>query len=53
MAMEEMRLVISRLLWKFDISEDPNERVDFDDWAMPSFIEKGPMRVRVQMRGGH
>ena len=51
MGMSEVRLIVCRLLWGFDVEEEEGERVRFEDWPMPSFVEKGPMRVRVRLRG--
>ena len=52
MALGQMRLVVSRVLWRFDVAEDKAEPVDFDDWALPSFVEKGPMRIWLRLREG-
>ena len=46
-----MRLVIARILWSFDLAEEPGlPRVEFDDWPMPSFVDKGPMQVTLRLR---
>lgn len=52
MGMSELRLIVCRLLWGFDVEEgEEGERVRFEDWPMPSFVDKGPMRVRIRLRG--
>ena len=47
-----MRLLVTRLLWAFDIFEEPTERVDFDQFPVMSLIQKGPMKIRVKVREG-
>lgn len=47
-----MRLLVTQLLWAFDILEDPAERVDFDQFPVMSLIQKGPMKIRVKLREG-
>ena len=47
-----MRLLVTRLLWAFDFVEEPEERVDFDQFPVMSLIQKGPMKMRVKVREG-
>ena len=50
MVWDQMRLVLCRLLWSFDIWEEEGKGGKFEDWPMPSLIEKGPMWVRARVR---
>ena len=43
LALVELRLVLTGLLWAFDLVAEPAERVDFDDF--PVII----MRVKIRM----
>ena len=50
LAWVELRLVLARLLWAFDFSEEPTERVDFDAFPVMMLIQKQPMKLRVRVR---
>ena len=43
---------MTRLLWAFDISEEPTERVEFDDFPVLILVQKQPMKMRVKVRQG-
>ena len=52
LARAEMRLVLTRLLWAFDFSDDPAERVEFDSFPVLMLIHRLPMKLRVKLRQG-
>ena len=52
LAWVELRLVLARLLWAFDFSEEPTERVDFDAFPVIMLIQKQPMKLRIKVRRG-
>ena len=51
LALVELRLVLTRLLWAFDLVEEPAERVDFD-FSVIMLIPKEAVRMRVKIRMG-
>ena len=46
----EMRLAVTRLVWAFDFSEEPGDRVNFDDFPVLTLIQKQPMNLSVSAR---
>ncbi|KAI4134020.1 MAG: hypothetical protein LQ341_006092 [Variospora aurantia] len=52
LAWVELRLVVTRMLWAFDFSDEASERVEFDDFPVIMLIQKLPMNVRVRARKG-
>lgn len=48
----EMRLIVTRLLWAFDIAEEDGMVVNFDDFPMMMMVEKQPFMVRLRARQG-
>ena len=50
LAWVELRLVVTRLLWAFDILDEPTERVEFDDFPVILLVQKQPMKIRVKVR---
>lgn len=52
LAWVELRLVVTRMLWAFDFSEETSERVEFDDFPVIMLIQKLAMKVRVRGRQG-
>ncbi|KAI4121446.1 MAG: hypothetical protein LQ338_006353 [Usnochroma carphineum] len=50
LAWVELRLVLCRLLWMFDIAEDPNKKVHFDDFPIIMMVQKGPVNLMVKVR---
>lgn len=50
LALVELRLVLTRLLWAFEFWEEPTERVDFDQFPVIMLIQKEPMKLRVKVR---
>lgn len=48
----EMRLIITRLLWAFDLAEEDGMHVEFDDFPMMMMVQKQSMMVRVRAREG-
>ena len=52
LALAEMRLVVTRLLWAFDFAEEPAERVNFDDFPVIIIIQKEPVKLRIKVRPG-
>lgn len=53
LAVAEMRLVLARILWRFDFDLMPGQ----DDWhdKQKTFIvwEKGPLKIKLRARQGH
>jgi len=52
LAWVELRIVLCRLLWTFDFTEDPNEKADFDDFPIIMLVQKGPVKLRIKVREG-
>ena len=52
LAWVELRLVVTRLLWAFDISDEEGERVEFDEFPVIMLIQKLPSKMRVKVRQG-
>ncbi|KAL8953132.1 MAG: hypothetical protein Q9222_001015 [Ikaeria aurantiellina] len=52
LAWVELRLVVTRLLWKFDFYEEDADRVEFDSFPVIMLIQKLPMKLRVKLREG-
>lgn len=52
LALVELRLVVTRLLWAFDFAEEPAARVNFDDFPVIMLIQKEPMKMRLKIRRG-
>ena len=47
-----MRLLVTRLLWAFDLSEEDGAKIEFDDFPMMMMVEKQPLYVRLKARSG-
>ncbi|GAM43756.1 RNA polymerase II mediator complex component [Talaromyces pinophilus] len=52
LALLEMRLVLTRMLWAFDIKEEEGMHVHFDDFPMMMMVEKQPLMLRLSARKG-
>lgn len=52
LAWVEVRIVVTRLLWAFDFSDDPADWVEFDKFPVIMLIQKQPMKMRVKVRQG-
>ncbi|KAL8704956.1 MAG: hypothetical protein Q9201_001902 [Fulgogasparrea decipioides] len=52
LAWVELRLVVTRLLWAFDIEEDPTNVVSFDKFPVIMLIQKEPMMMWLKARRG-
>ncbi len=52
LAWVELRLVLTRLLWAFDLVEEKAARVDFDDFPVIMLIQKEAVKMRVKVRAG-
>ena len=52
LAMVEMRLVLTRILWAFVIAEEEGMHVHFDDFPMMMMVEKQPVMLRLRARKG-
>lgn len=50
LAWAEMRLILSRLVWAFDMSCDEGRRVDWAKLRAKMMIEKEPMWIRLKIR---
>ncbi|KAK5991682.1 Cytochrome P450 monooxygenase astJ [Cladobotryum mycophilum] len=50
LAWAEMRLFISRLVWAFDLSVDPDRALDWNKVRILMNVEKGPMWMRLKAR---
>ena len=36
----------------FDFEEDPDNKVNFDDFPVRMLVQKGPVRLRIKVREG-
>ena len=52
LAWVELRLVLRRLLRTFDLSEELTEKVDFDEFPIVLMVQKGPVKLRINVREG-
>ncbi|TVY82835.1 Versicolorin B desaturase [Lachnellula suecica] len=52
LAWVELRLVVTRLLWAFDLSVDAGDEVNFDDFPVIMLIQKLAMNMRLKARPG-
>ncbi|KAL9074132.1 MAG: hypothetical protein Q9161_002542 [Pseudevernia consocians] len=52
LAWVELRLVLRRLLRTFDLSEELTEKVDFDEFPIVLMMQKGPVKLRINVREG-
>lgn len=52
LAWVEMRLVLTRMLWAFDIAEEEGMHVHFDNFPMMMMVEKQPLMLRLSARKG-
>ncbi|KAI9870613.1 MAG: hypothetical protein M1830_004045, partial [Pleopsidium flavum] len=50
LAWAEMRLLISRLLWAFDIAEEEGKSLDWDSLKSMMIVQKEPMELRIKAR---
>ncbi|TWU70472.1 RNA polymerase II mediator complex subunit [Metarhizium rileyi] len=50
LALAELRLILARLVWAFDISLDPNRVLDWTKLKTMFVVEKEPMFLRLKMR---
>lgn len=51
LALVEMQLIISRLVWNFDISmADPSKPLDWDKQKTYILVQKEPVMVRLKVR---
>lgn len=50
LAWAELRLIIARLVWAFDMSVDPNHALDWTKWKARIVVEKGPQFLRLKER---
>ena len=44
--------MLCRLLWMFDFTEEPTEKVDFDEFPIVMMVQKGPVKLRIKVREG-
>lgn len=44
----EMRLILTRALWAFDLAEEPSMHVEFDNFPMMMMVEKQALMLRVR-----
>ncbi|KJZ71038.1 hypothetical protein HIM_09565 [Hirsutella minnesotensis 3608] len=51
LAWAEMRLILARLVWAFDLSVDKDRRLDWTKLKAMMTVEKEPMWVRLRTRG--
>lgn len=47
-----MRLILTRLLWAFDLSEEEGMHVEFDNFPMMMMVQKQPLMLRIRARDG-
>ncbi|KAF1998139.1 putative RNA polymerase II mediator complex component Srb8 [Amniculicola lignicola CBS 123094] len=50
LAWVELRLVITRILWMFDLSPVPGKEVHFDDFPILLMVQKGPVPLQIKVR---
>ena len=48
----ELRLVLCRILWMFDLTEEPTAKVNFDEFPIIMMVQKGPVKLRIKVREG-
>ena len=52
LALLEMRLILTRALWAFDLAEEEGMHVEFDNFPMMISVQKQPLMLRVRTREG-
>jgi len=52
LAWAEMRLLLTRFLWAFDVAEEPGRGLDWEQQQMLVMIHKEPFHVRIKARAG-
>ncbi|KAF2744068.1 isotrichodermin C-15 hydroxylase [Sporormia fimetaria CBS 119925] len=52
LALAEIRLVLARLLWAFDLSFDEGETARFEDFPILFMVQVGPLPIRIKLREG-
>ncbi|KAK9440015.1 Cytochrome P450 CYP65BH1 [Metarhizium brunneum] len=50
LAWAELRLIIARLVWAFDMSVDSDHALDWTKWKARIVVEKGPQFLRLKQR---
>lgn len=50
LALAEMRLILARLVWAFDISPDPDRILDWTKLKSMIMVEKAPMFLHLKPR---
>ena len=51
-ALAEMRLVLARLMWNFELSVAPGKQLEWMKQKMYIVVQKEPVRVRIRPRVG-
>ena len=49
-AWAEMRLILARLVWNFDLSMAPGKQINWMELKMYIIVQKEPIRVRIRPR---
>lgn len=52
LALAELRLIVTRVLWAFDLAEEDGKHVDFDNFPTMMMVEKQALMLRLRARDG-
>lgn len=52
LAWAEMRLIMAKLIWNFDLSLVPDKRLRWEDLRTFLLVEKKPVVVNLSLRSG-
>lgn len=50
--MAELRLVLARLVWNFDLSAAPGKQIKWMDFKTYIVVQKEPIRIVIKAREG-
>ena len=48
----EMRIILARLLWVFDIAEEEDKGLDRESLKTLMIVQKEPLELRIKLREG-
>jgi len=49
-ALAELRLVLARLVWTFDLKTAPGEQINWLDLKNYVVVQKRPIKIRIKLR---
>ena len=52
LAWAEMRIVLARLLWAFDIADEEGKGLDWESLKTLMIVQKEPLELRIKRREG-